>query len=294
MHVQIYDFRWTDETAAELQAVAGGRFGRKKVAPGASISMHVGGACHCAGVVVDGAWQPCASATPETRPKCQLCRSKEGSFVYTAFDGFNTDQVTPTDLEKISGPHVVYLALFDRDLIKVGVSGMGRKTMRQIEQGSHATLYIAETPDGVLARQIETLIRRNGLQDKVQASKKQDTLRPDISHEEACAILEGVLAEAKAALSAVPHLEKHLLQEPECALWEEKYGLPRGPLPAIELKVGDGISGTIRGMKGAFVAIETDAEQVVLNMKKLRGFEVDFTPTLPGLRLSSALQGALF
>ena len=177
MKVLLYDFRWIDENSCEFQAGVNEKFGRKNIWIGDEISIEVCSDVRCAGSVENGQYRSCPKASIG-RPKCEYCRVREGNFVVTAFDGFNHEHITDGDLARISGPHVVYLALFGHDLVKIGVARIERKILRQIEQGAHFTLFIAKTPDGIAARQIETLFRSDGIADKSKADQKKDCLCP--------------------------------------------------------------------------------------------------------------------
>ncbi|MCF7812090.1 DUF2797 domain-containing protein [Candidatus Gracilibacteria bacterium] len=172
MKVHLYDFRWQDESTTEFQASADGKFGRKKLHLEDDVSLSVQSSVFCAGSRTDDTWSPCPQKATG-KAKCDMCKARERNFVFTAFDGFDRSNVTDLDLEQISGSHVVYLALFDESKIKIGVARLSRKILRQLEQGSHATLFIAETPDGIAARQIETLMRKDGIADKIMASQKK-------------------------------------------------------------------------------------------------------------------------
>lgn len=299
MKVHVFDFRWANETQCLIQAIHNGRLGKKALEIGTPISFMLEGPVTCAGAMTDSGWVPCGSAETEFKKKCDLCRSKEGSFIYTAFDGFNTDMYSDADLAKLEGPHVVYLALFEKGMTKVGVSKMSRKTMRQVEQGAHATLYIAETPNGILARQIETMIRASGIQDKVNQNQKQKLVMPHITNEEAEKDLREMAAKTKAALKDYEILQQYISDDPEFVCWEEHYGIPAirkssKPYHAVKIADGEGVSGVIRAIKGPFLIMETEEEMVCVSGKSLAGYTVDFTKRSPGLDIKGALQNTLF
>ena len=298
MKVHVYDFRWTDEQTVRFEASNGEKFGRKPLAIGDELSVHVADSVACAGSTRDGKWAACPDRV-QGRAKCDTCRNREGSFVYTSFDGFNTDMFTVEDLAKIDGEHWVYLALFDEATQKIGVSKLERKLMRQLEQGSVATLYIAKTPNGTTARQVETLFRKSGMLDKVQSSAKKDAWQLDLPNQKAEEILTSKFEEHKDCLGSHPHLKDFILEAPEFQVWEEFFGTKTAKerphdIHELKLEIGESVSGKIVAIKGAFLLLDTGEELASICARDLRGFWVDFEPRPAGLSLNQALQGALF
>lgn len=298
MKVHVYDFRWRDETSCELQGSVDGRFGRRPIRVGDSISVEITSLPRCGGSSENGVWKPCPKHSTG-KPKCDYCRAIEGNFVFTAFDGFDQSQLQPGDIEKIQGPHVVYLALFETDVTKVGVSHAERKILRQIEQGSHQTLVWAQTPDGIAARQIESLIRRSGVADKIQSRQKKALILPEISDADGETLLRGMLERYVTALDATPHLKKFLLPNPEFFSWRQVYhtdsvAAAEKPLHPVKLDIGEWASGQIIAIKGPFIVIDTGDELASLCAKDLAGRDVEFEPKSTGLQLNAALQNSLF
>ncbi len=299
MQVQVFDFRWQNPEGCEIQATAGGKFGRKEVQIGQDLSVDLKSDVTCAGYWEHDKWNRCPQDGPTGRSKCEICRVREGIFVITSFDGFDRTNFTDQDMEKIKGEHWVYLALFDQDLVKVGVSRAERKELRQLEQGSHFTLFVAKTPDGVSARQIETLIRKSGLADKIKPSQKKDFLCPHITVAEGEKNLRELFQTHKKALAEYEHLQGFLLEDPEFQDWHNFYGLKNveansKSFHSVSLKKDESVSGKIVAIKGPFIVIETPDELVSFCAKDLYGREVEFDPTPAGLKLNAALQGALF
>jgi len=298
MQVHVYDFRWADEDTISFEASLGNKFGKKFLKRGDVLSIEVKDTARCAGSSRDGAWMPCPDNIVG-RAKCDTCRNREGSFIYTSFDGFNTDMFTPEDLMKIDGEHWVYFALFGENLQKVGVSKAGRKKLRQLEQGSTATLYIAKTPNGTIARQIETLFRKSGMLDKVQSKAKKNNWASDISMEQAQQILLDLVSNHKNCLQSHAHLNQFLLEAPEFVDWGHTFGTDQANIGShdaheVKLDVGESVSGEIIAHKGAFILLDTGEELVSICAKDLRGLEVEFEEKPAGLNLNTALQGALF
>lgn len=298
MQVLLYDYRWNAADQVEFQASSGDRFGRKQLGKNDLLSIKVTQTVRCGGSMRDNVWQACPQNVVG-RKRCETCRNREGNFVYTSFDGFNTDMFTPDDLARLQGDHLVYLALFDKGVTKVGVSKKERGVLRQVEQGSHQTLYFAQTPDGILARQIETCFRQKGVADKIQASTKKNFICPDISATDGESELRALLAQHQDALENHPELTQYLLAKPDFVDWTSSFGLevvkhsPK-PLHTVKLNVDESVSGTILALKGPFIMLETNDEIVALCAKDLQGLTLDFTPQPTGLHLNSALQNALF
>jgi len=298
MDFQLFEFRWFDPKKPELQAVKDGRFARRFVQLGERISIEVTGARRCAGYRRDGAYKGCALGHPEGKAKCDKCAASEGSFVYTVFDGFNTAGIDERDLAKMQTPHWVYIALFHPTIIKIGVSADHRKLLRQIEQGSAYTIYLAHTPDGTTARQIETLSRNTGLADKIPSKKKLDYLIPEFTKDEAETAMRGIINELyPTAYDEHPHLREFMTPSAEVTQWSEFYGfdgITQSQIQYMKLQPGEWVSGRIVGMKGQLVVLDCDSDFVCVNMKDLKGYQINFANKPTGLRLNNAQQKSLF
>jgi len=299
MSVHLYDFRWLDTQICEFSGIIDGLFARKKIKIGDKISLEVlSSEKKCVGYFFDKKWTKC----PENntgKNKCDFCRAQEKNFIYTVFDGFNTDNFSPEELEKIKVPHIVYLALFDKDLIKIGVSIFERKILRQIEQGSYVTFFIAKTPDGILARQIETLIKKKGLSDKIKSATKKNFLCPDISFEESTNLLKKIFDTKKNILDEHENLKKYLLKEPELCSWKKYYQTENlkkdhQSFEFVTLKKEEHVAGKIIAIKGSFLVIQTPDNLISINTKDLLGHEINFFDKPDGLKLNQAFQKALF
>lgn len=300
MEVHIFDFRWSDTNTVEFQAYKDTKFGKKKLNVGDHVSLQcISDTLRCAGHMADGQWHPCPDSATG-KPKCDVCRVKEGNFAITMFDGFNTENFRPEELSLLAqDAHYVYLALFDTDIVKVGVTKEPRKELRQVEQGAAFTLYIAHTPDGILARQIETLVRRSGMADKIKSSQKKNFVIPEISTSEAKAYLMEFIPDIEQAVFNYPRLKKHLITPAEFACWDKNYDIQTVkdsdlPFHPVKLEQGEWVSGTIQCIKGPFVMINTGEEIVSICAKDLRGMQVEFDEKPHGLSLNTALQNTLF
>ncbi|MCF7830776.1 DUF2797 domain-containing protein [Candidatus Gracilibacteria bacterium] len=300
MKVHLFDFRWVDENTCEFQASSGNKFGYKKLKIGDNLSIEVkSDQTQCAGSMIDDLWSPCPDKI-SGKAKCQSCRNRERSFIFTAFDGFDRSNVTEQDLAQIKDSHLVYLALFNKDLIKVGVSKLTRRNLRQLEQGSHFTLFISQTPDGITARQIETLLRKNGLQDKIKPTQKKDFLCPDITETEGRNLLQDTCKNSLNTLQEYDHLKPLVKTESaEFVNWTSYYNIVAiekslKSFHSVKLQKDEWVSGKIIAIKGPFLVIETPEELVFICAKDLVGHEIQFDEKSAGITLNTAFQKALF
>ncbi len=300
MDFQQYNFRWHDESTVQIQAHHKGRFARRNMQIGDDFTLHIVSDVSCCGVLNDSGFSPCPSGKPG-KSKCEDCRAREQkeSFVFTVFDGFNQEHLSSDDLQMISGPHVVYCAFFDDGMMKVGVSKKERMTLRQLEQGAYATLYVAETSDGIRARQIETTIRKNGLQDKVLASQKKDCIDPGFSETQTKEKLESEWNRHCDVLLQSGVFRSCIHEKPIFQSWRSHYNLDAlqkdsKPLHAVTLKKNEWVSGKIIVKRGAFLVLDTGEEHILLHMKSYNGYGIRCTPKPFGVQLGTALQNSLF
>lgn len=300
MEGRIFEFRWKDQFTPYFRVLSQGMVTEHFLPFGSHISISVTRGQTCVGYEKDGIWFPCASGGLEGTRKCEECKKMEGMPVAQYCDGFNTALFSGAELESLNFPHYVYFAQFDKGLIKVGVSSSSRGYLRQIEQGSHFALIIAEGMWGIPARQIETTLRRSGIIDKIQSSQKKDLVFPHITAEEGEKELRSLAEKHLPAVLAVqPQFEQFIKQPAEFMEFESYYRLKdaqdvQKPLHDPTIEVGEYVSGRVLSVKGPFLVIETDAEKILIDAKKLKGYAVDFSPKPIGLKKEEAFQGALF
>lgn len=298
---RIYEYRWKDEKNQYFRSVDyNNNLMEAPIQIGQNISIELTGDVVCTGYEKNFEWKPCISGGVPGVKKCEECKRQEGMPIAQYCDGFNTDMFSGEEVESLSTDHYVYFALFDENLIKVGVSSSSRGFMRQVEQGSHFSLIIADGLWGVPARQMETIIRRTGMIDKIQSSQKKNLIFPKLTEEQGKSVLMKLFEEKiPAVLAEKPDFEQFIKKEPEFKSFSDVYHLSEGeaiqkPLEDTPLVVGESVSGKIISAKGPFIVIETDAEKYLLEAKKLKGYEVNFSEKSAGLNKLEGFQGALF
>lgn len=101
--------------------------------------------------------------------QCSECQQKTG--FNPAF--YNTTDISQQQTELNKQPHILYLAYFSPDVVKVGISYAERKLARLLEQGARNAAILETFPSANIARQYEAKIARlPGLCESVQLRKK--------------------------------------------------------------------------------------------------------------------------
>ncbi|MBI5414870.1 DUF2797 domain-containing protein [Candidatus Peregrinibacteria bacterium] len=296
---RIFDFQWKDEKTPQFLCSKDGKLEEKKLVFGENLTLSITSGIKCAGYEKNGVWNPCPHENVGSR-KCPDCKQKEGLSVAQFCDGDNLGMFSSEDLEKLQTPHYLYLALFQKDMFKVGVSSVSRGYLRQMEQGTHFALILAEGMGGILARQAEKFLTKCGIPDKILSSQKKEFLFPDISEEEGKRVLLSAIQKyIPALLHDRPEIKSFLKEPCEFLNFENYFHLQdakncQKPLHAISLKLGDILSGKVLSVKGSFLVMETDREKIILNAKDLFGFEIDFIEKPLGMILEKGFQSAMF
>lgn len=127
----------------------------------------------CAGWadLLTGEQHPCPSQ--ETiEPKhssCPSCRTKTG--FNPAY--YHSQSISEQQQEINKRPHFIYLALFSKDVIKIGVAQEARGIERLLEQGARLAIKLDTFPSALIARQYEAQIAKiPNIAESVLTSKK--------------------------------------------------------------------------------------------------------------------------
>ncbi|MEI7511223.1 MAG: DUF2797 domain-containing protein [Candidatus Peregrinibacteria bacterium] len=298
----IFDFRWKDDLIPVFQTVSNGKFEEVPVYKDQPLFLSVESApLICVGSFQNNTYSPCSTKTTGTK-KCETCKRMEDYFPCQFCNGFNCHQFRNEKIENCDASHMVYLALFTKDIVKVGVSRLTRGKTRQVEQGSHFTRIFAEGLSGVAARRMEKILTEMGFPDKIPSSQKKDFLFPEISLEEGKSVLEQKAREATDFLAShAPEYKKYILSEekfwdlrPEYTADIEELQNSTKPFHFFSLAPGESLGGTLRMVKGPFFVVEAEDERVALSAKDLVGYCVSFSPCENGLKTNVALQSSLF
>ena len=249
--MHIFDFRWHDNQYPFFQVIKENHLEEKNLEIGKPFSIKVEEKEKiCSGSYNNGVYSPCPNNEKGVK-KCEICKKADDYFPCQYCNGFNCDRFRDVKIENCDSEHMVYLALFTPDIIKVGVSKLSRGKTRQFEQGSHFTRIFAEKCSGIQARRIESFLTKCGFPDKIPASQKKGFLFPAISLDEGRKLLEEKFQLAKEhVLSHTPEINKYILKEEK--IWDirtiyskdfEKITNSQKPVHFIELQKGESVSG---------------------------------------------------
>lgn len=198
----------------------------------------------------------CFMEAPEAAPciiSPELCRAHLGEGRNVEWERTHHDQ-----------PHVVYLA--QSDAVKVGVTRADQCFTRWIDQGAHASIILAETPNRYTAGLIEVALKEI-LKDK---TNWQRMLKNDINHD------IDLVEEKGMAEDALPFDLRDFVSGDDSV---HVFEYPVLQFPAKVKSVGFDktpvVEGKLAGIKGQYLIFE---DQSVINMRKHTSYEISFFP----------------
>lgn len=300
--MHIFDFRWDDTSEKPyFQYIKNNELHSLALPFNEKISLTVvDDEMQCIGKIVNKKWTECKEKIKGVK-KCEICKKAEDYFPCQFCNGFNCERFRKDKIENCDADHMVYLALFDENIVKVGVSRLSRMKARQFEQGTHYTRLFIKGVSGVTARRIEHFIGKLGFPDKISASKKKDIIFPEISLENGKKLLDEKFHFAKENLHhQMPEMMKYIVEN---EFWDmrsyyaenfEALGKLPKPVHYLDLEKGESVGGILRGAKGSFLLIETESEIVVVLAKKLVGKHISFEDCENGITKNGGFQGGLF
>jgi len=217
--------------------------------PGEPLSYALGSR-RCAGTIDDGEHVSCdRSRAPycEYHTSTWICARCTGTCLKPEMDCYQE--------------HAVYLAAFAPDTFKVGVTKSRRLETRLREQGADRAAHVHTVSNGRIARELEAEIA-DWLVDRVRTGRKVASLASTVDE----SAWETVLDEFDV-------IDRFDLE----------YGLDLESRPVRETVA----SGTVRGVKGRLLVLETGGTTYAVDMRGLVGYEI--TEGEPSQNLQSSL-----
>ena len=228
-----------EHDSAALWVGEDGHATRHSLHPGTTLTYGLG-ARRCAGVR-DGPHH-----TPCSHPDAPYCDRHTARWACARCTG---DCDRP--LSSCHEEHVIYLAAFAPDIIKVGVTRSWRLRTRLREQGANRAAHIETVSDGKLARQREAEIATT-LPDRVRVSAKVSGLHLPVDES---------------------RWSETLSEFEPLAEFEFEYGFTLAERPIAETLA----SGTVIGVQGRILVIEQAGTTYAVNLRDLVGYELTET-----------------
>ena len=238
---------------------------------------------------------PCRTYTDMTSSQycqCRECQTKSGFDLCLGCNGSICRTNSDAARKFCNEEHYVYLAYFANDKFKVGTAASYRKYERLLEQGALYSIFLAQAPNGRIARQIESSISDLGIASRVNSTYKMNNFVIDKEQEEIDRML---LKKYEYILSQIGGTSKKFLIRPQYnnftnisekvrkSLIEESIQLDLfGGLGEPEHKAYEKIAkpeivfGEIKAVVGSLMLIQNNGIYSVVNMKNLEGWLVDF------------------
>lgn len=225
---------------------------------------------------------------------CQACQKRTG--FDPAFYNASQGEISAQQIERNSQPHLVYLAYFSGDIIKVGITFAGRGNTRLLEQGARAALILGEFSTANIARSHEEKIAKmTQFVENVKVSTKLKLLETKFENSKAETALQNAKNQIEASLGAkfdnaeVQFFDKFYSKTGEIASGEI--------INATDCEQNSGekitFSGKLKAQVGYIWLAEQQGEVLAIPLRKFVGYPVKLSPNLTSIELPER-QSSLF
>ena len=233
----------------------------------------------------------CTNLIDSGENQCNRCKYMFDFYKCVKCHGSNCYVKSEDVLKYCNSPHYVYLAYFPNGKIKIGTASEVKKYSRLIEQGAIYSIFLAKTPTGKIARQIEKNIIDNGITGLVTNIYKMKNI---VYKENNSDIKKLLLKNYKDIIDYVSEDNKKYLIEPEFNSFsslEEKikdimlidkiqinlFDENTKDIKSYEIRKDmNTISGKYLYSLGKILAIENNGKIELIDTKKLEGSLLDF------------------
>jgi len=216
-------------------------------------------------------------ASVDRKSQCEACVEREGFRTWMRGDGTNVAELKPGVRAYVERPHVLYLACFGDDTVKVGMASELRKFERLWDQGPVAAMHIA-AGDGVSIRRLEVDVSRVGFTEFMRKSTKLRLLTSGMEEDEGVAAL----------LRARERIRARLPPEDLRLLLDEPLIVPRPPLAVAARRFRDLeeidrgtdaiIEGEVVGASGSILVLNDRGIRQAIDVAELQGDVLEFNP----------------
>ena len=233
---------------------------------------------------------PCDNTTKMPGGKykqCKKCEEKEGFYDCKICNGESCHASNSIALKYCNQEHLVYLAYFEPDIIKVGTASEIRKEERLLEQGALYFYYIANVNSGRAARIIEREISKLGITTRVSTKHK---LCNFIIKQPKELIEKKMEKEYLRIISLLPKYRNDFLKKPivndflylseqlrpdfEDEFYQLDFFSDHKTYKNYFIYKGDVIQGEYLGTIGSIIALKNKNKTFIVDLKQFFGWEV--------------------
>ncbi len=234
---------------------------------------------YCIGYKLADGYHPCPTQQQLEKlsyDQCNYCQSKfdfKGAFFF--------DKPASVGVQAyLDQKHVVYLAYFLGDIIKVGTTSFKRKNIRTLEQDSLVSMIIAEVPNAQIAKALEEFISKTiGITQFVRSRSKIKNVYQKPSLQVASQNLKAVLQKIIHRISNRTDLKDYMLNADTAVIMDfSNHPLLYFPQETIYyLRDNSILSGTFKGIRGKYLFIENNKQILYFKIPYLIGRYVEST-----------------
>lgn len=201
--------------------------------------------------------------------QCAACQQRTG--FNPAF--YHATSVSSQQEARNAEPHILYLAYFSKDTVKVGISYAARGNARLLEQGARYALILDTFPTAHIARSYEAKIAQiPGISETVQLRKKILLLNQEIDSDEAIVMLTELRSQLEQQLN-ITFTKNHVQ-----SLDGHYFPKIQANFDALhDCSDQNIISGRAIGMLGSLLFCQQDDTTLFLPLKKYLGYKVTFS-----------------
>ena len=209
--------------------------------------------------------------------ECYNCRE------LTAFNPafYNSDKISPAQIERNSEPHVTYLVDFGGNFIKVGIAHFSRKLGRLLDQGARSAVILDQFSSANVARKYESEIAKiPNFVEAVRVKTKLNLLSNNFNLQKSSAKLLNARNELSQKFNAdfkneIQALDKFYLDFNKNVSKENSKSEEEIPTDfAILSENFTKISGKFIAQVGSIGIFENDERFFAFDLKKLRGKKI--------------------
>ncbi|MGI6612497.1 MAG: DUF2797 domain-containing protein [Candidatus Nanosyncoccaceae bacterium] len=205
--------------------------------------------------------------TVETKyEQCKDCMIKTGfnpSF-------YHADAISANQEEYNTHPHILYVAYFSPDDIKIGISHAGRNLSRLLEQGARLAYVLDTFPSANVARHYEAQASKiDGLVDNVKLNRKMELLSQSFDLADAKSLLD----EKKTLIEKSLQTKFNKAELIECNNFYFASDFDESRLrEVINLGEQARINGRLVGAIGQIILCDRAGDLLALPMKRFTGY----------------------